>query len=171
MTHPFLTISSITPLKLFFILLAACLLLLIVLGSFPLKPNIISFELNARQVLENWHDQEPEKQPTKWALLSLGLDFLFIVVYSNFLGFLCIWTAQGLPSNLKLLFNIGIIVAWGQWLAAILDVIENIALITILFTEARPLLALIAKWSAIPKFGLIILGLSYSLIAKVISWK
>ena len=66
---------------------------------------------------------------------------------------------------------IGIYIAWSQWLAGFFDMIENFVLINILFNNINEMLPLVAKWCAILKMILIILGLTYIIIAGVMGIK
>ncbi len=127
--------------------------------------NIVDFELagsisQVDNIFADW------KEPGKIrAAFSLGLDFLFIALYSTTIALACVWaTLKGQERKWTVIF-IGIPLAWGQWVAAILDVIENIALIILLFGSKLAALPILAKIAAISKFGLILLGILYSAIA------
>lgn len=164
MNHPLQSVLTNNFQKVFFPLLITTIVLYIVLQAIPLKPNIIKFELNARQVIESWDSIDK-----MWAAFSLGLDFLFLVIYSTTLSLACLWVANRLQNSDLILANIGFLLAWGQWLAALLDVIENIALLKILFNPVTTALTQTAKWFAIGKFFLIILGLVYVIVGSSIS--
>lgn len=130
--------------------------------------GIVSFELikdaaEASRMLHYWGESRKMN-----AAFTLGLDYLYIFAYSNTLALGCVWIACVLRSRKFLrLAAAGIFIAWLQWLAGILDAIENAALIKILFDAPTDALALISRWCAIPKFaftlglgnGYIILGL------------
>jgi len=162
MTHPFEAISAGDYGLLFLPLLALSLLLTAVLAALPLRPSIVKFELagnisKVREILGLW-DQASQVR----AAFSLGLDFLYLVVYSTTISLACIWAAKVYQAHELPLGPAGILLAWGQWLAALLDAIENVALVTILFGFIRDPWPQIAKWCAISKFGLVILGLLYA---------
>jgi hypothetical protein len=114
--------------------------------------GIISFELagtldRAESIIGAW-DASARIQ----AGVSLGLDFFFLVAYAGTLFGACRWVAARLASNG--LRRLGVVLAWGAWVAALLDTIENLALIQILIGHAEawhPLLAAVCAW---PKFGL-----------------
>lgn len=161
MTHPFQAISAENYGLIFLPLFALTLLLTIIFLAIPLRPSIIKFELagnlsNVRKILRDWDEVGRLK-----AGFGLGLDFLYLVTYSTTIGLACVWAASLLQSYRLPLASVGILLAWGQWLAAVLDILENIALVTMLFGFVRNPLPQVAKWCAIPKFGLILLGLLY----------
>src|SRR5437899_2321809 len=79
--------------------------------------GIISFELagdlaTARQMIGSW--DEPAREH---ALLGLGLDFLFLALYSTTIGLACVWAAGVFRTRRWPLAAVGLSLAWGQWLA------------------------------------------------------
>jgi hypothetical protein len=109
------------------------------------------------------------------AALNLGFDYLFIVAYANTIALGCVWMA-GLLRERKFvgLAAAGIFIAWLQWLAGVLDCIENAALIKILFAGPTDTLAQISRWCAIPKFALTLgVGFGYQILGLLIVgyWK
>lgn len=128
----------------------------------PVSPaGIISFELvgtltGAERIIGSW-DESARIQ----AGISLGLDFFFLVAYAGTLAGACLLVSTHLKSyGLTLL---GTILAWGAWGAAILDAIENLALIQLLLGNGEawhPLLAALCAWL---KFGLAGCALLYIL--------
>jgi hypothetical protein len=100
----------------------------------PVSPNgIVSFELCAysgscRAIVEAWG---PVGQV--WAALSLGLDYLFMFLYSAtlFLGLLLV--AVHVPERLK---TITLGAAWAVWVAGAADAAENYCLTQILVNPA-----------------------------------
>jgi len=122
--------------------------------------GIVSFELaadsaRARQIMASWTPAGREA-----AMLSLGVDFLYLVVYPLWLTF-ALWLAGD--------------VAGGAWrrgsrvlarivpLAAPLDAIENLALIRQLVEGAAELPACIALLAAVPKFLLVAVAVIFLL--------
>ena len=130
--------------------------------------GILSFELiqdeaEASRMLRYWGESRKVS-----AAFNLELDYLFIFAYANTIAFGCVWIACALRErSFVRLAAAGIAIAWLQWLAGILDAVENAALIKILFHGPTDLLADISRYCAIPKFiltlglgnGYIILGL------------
>lgn len=72
-------------------------------------------------------------------------------------------TARSLTSRVSFLVPFGQFPAWGQIGAALLDVIENYALILILLGSGQVIWAVVAKCCALPKFLLVAAGVVYVL--------
>lgn len=128
----------------------------------PAAPvGIISLELvgslsGAERIIDSW--DEPARIQ---AGISLGLDFFFLVAYAATLAGACRLVAARLVSNR--LSILGRLLAWGAWGAALLDAIENLALIQLLIGHGEawhPMLAALCAW---PKFGLAGFALLYIL--------
>ncbi len=136
-------------------------LLSVVLFLIPLDPGMLAYEFDALGVIARWDFSE-----RLWAAFSLGLDFLYLVVYSTLLALGCLCIANKLQGNL--LAKLGIPLAWGQWLAASFDIVENILLLAILLNSQSQVFALAAMLCAILKFALIIAGLLYIVIGKIL---
>jgi len=130
--------------------------------------GIISFELAgdlelARNMIASWG---PEGQV--YAGLNLGLDYLFMVAYAGAIALGCMLAAQSLAERVPPLASLGAVLAWGQVGAALLDALENYALIHILLGSEQEMWALIARWSALPKFVIVFCGIFYVLLGAVI---
>ncbi|MEE8390887.1 MAG: hypothetical protein V3S14_08865 [Anaerolineae bacterium] len=63
--------------------------------------------------------------------------------------------------------SFGLLLAWGQWLAALLDGVENTALWNILANGPSTPWPQVAWWCAAVKFTLVILGLIYAISGAV----
>ncbi len=134
----------------------------------PAPRGIVSFELagniqQAHQILEEWG---PEGRVC--AALSLGLDYLFLIVYALLISLACVLTARYFTLKFTFLATAGFVLGWGQFCAAILDAVENLALIRLLLDSQRESWPIIARWCAIVKFGIIGAGLAYILIGTLI---
>jgi len=124
------------------------------MGLIPLDPNIVAFQWDALGAIAHWDATEK-----LWAAFSLGLDFLYLVSYAAFFALGCVEIAnrfQYLP-----LAKLGIVLAWGQGVAAGFDSLENISLFAILLGSQNEILALVARVLATLKFALILAGLLY----------
>src|SRR5207245_11764260 len=97
----------------------------------------------ARQIIGSW--DEPAREH---ALLGLGLDFLFLALYSTTIGLACVWAAGVLRTRRWPLAAVGLSLAWGQWRAAALDAMENVALIILLLRATSDPWPRIAWWCA-----------------------
>ena len=166
--HPFESLSLSGQNRafiLFFVLSIVVMASLQVTGA-PLKtaasPNgIISFEFAgeldvAQRMVDSWG-------PTGriYAGLNLGLDYLFLAVYACAIALGCILVARRLAPRSTALANAGIIIARAQFLAAVLDCIENYGLIQVLVGNQSEVWPLVAKWCAWPKFIIVGVGLFY----------
>jgi len=137
----------------------------------PAPRGIISFELakdfsSSTEILSSWDSTAKLN-----AALSLGLDYLFLVVYSFFLALSCYVLSQKIAGFNNWLSGAGIGLAWMQFLAAIFDAIENYALIRLLFGSQQAYLPQAAFYFATIKFILITLGLLYLLIGFLVLYR
>jgi hypothetical protein len=148
------------------LLISAILLLAMRTIDAPLRTNmaprgIVSFELAknydiSQQILNSWSAEAKIN-----AALSLGLDFLFIVTYALFISLSCIQVAAAIKVDHLIFFNIAVVLAWAQFLAAILDVSENLALIHLLLKSSHQWLSCLAHWCAMMKFSIVGAGLIF----------
>ena len=159
-----------------FVLLSLLMLLILNIIGLPLVTpaapyGIISFELardeaQAIAVLASW-----EAPARLRAAFSLGLDFLFIPIYTAALTLTCLWAARfrrerrRFPYSLVVIGMPGILLAWAQMGAGLMDVVENIALLRMLLGGVSAPWPQIASLCAFSKFGLLAAGMLYSLIA------
>jgi hypothetical protein len=130
--------------------------------------GIISFELagdleSAQRMLDSWDHQAQIR-----AGLSLGLDYLYLVAYAAAISLGCVLVARSLDLKASSLGRVGYILAWLLPVAALLDAIENYALIRLLFGSEQAYWPSIARWTAIPKFVIVILGLVYFLLGLIV---
>lgn len=125
--------------------------------------GIVSFELagdleTARGMIGSWgHRGEVH------AALSLGLDYLFLVLYAGAIALGCVLVAGALAPR------VGAWLAWGQLAAAALDAVENYALIRVLLGSPRELWPPLAAGCAGVKFALVAAGLAYVAIGTVVA--
>lgn len=122
--------------------------------------GILSYEFagdlaTAQAIINSW--DAPARLRTAF---GLGLDFLYPVVYGLAIS-LAVVAASGTFKGKSA--QLGPWLAWGVWLAAALDYVENIALWQLLQGSANTLLPQIAYWCAAFKFSLLILAIFYAL--------
>lgn len=176
MPDPFkwLSESNQRPALLIFFLLSAMLLI----GMHSLDQSlitkaapkgIISFELagtieRVNQILDEWG---PDGRIC--AALSLGLDYLFLIVYALFISLACVLIARYLTFKIAFLAICGMVLSWGQFLAGLLDAIENFALVQLVLGSSRPFWPITARWCATIKFCIVGAGLVYILIGTLIT--
>jgi hypothetical protein len=172
--HPFRWISPATRTRAFVLLLAVTLAVMIslqVLGA-PLQTGaapigIVSFELAgslpvAQGMLESWGPSG-----RVYAGLNLGLDYLFLVAYAGSIGLGCVLLAQGLSRRVRFLSLAGVVLAWAMIAAALLDAVENYALIRILLGSQQEMLPVLAWWCAVPKFLIVAAGLLFLVLGSL----
>ena len=98
--------------------------------------------------------------------VSLGIDFLFLMVYSTALTLGCFWAARKYRQmNQNGLAKLGTLLTYSMWLAGAFDFVENVALIFTLVRNQLLFDSQIALWAALAKFALITLGLVFILTA------
>ncbi len=93
--------------------------------------------------------------------LSLGFDYLFLVVYAICIALGCVLVARALRYRVRIFQPIGALLAWAQFLAALLDAVENYALIRLLLGSAENRWPVLARLCAGPKFMIVAAGLLY----------
>jgi hypothetical protein len=121
--------------------------------------GIVSFELAgdpivAARILKSWN--VPAQME---ACTNLGLDYLFLVLYSTTLAFACVWASSQLSGFWS---AIGGWIAWGQWAAGAFDAGENSSLLYILFVTPASPWPQLARFCSLAKFTLVTIGLLYS---------
>jgi hypothetical protein len=159
-----------------FFVLFLILTLIVIIGmqgvSGPLKTaaapsGIISYELagdvpTAQAIFDSWDARVRVRVG-----LNLGLDYLFLALYSTTIACACAWIAGALRKRVRPLASIGLLLAWGQWLAALLDAVENGALLTMLLNVPEQPWPSVAWWCAVLKFALVLLGLFFALVGGI----
>jgi hypothetical protein len=90
--------------------------------------GIISLELagspeSAQRILASW-----DSAARRNARLSLGLDYIFLLIYALMLSRLCLIVARRWPASHRGIRRAGLVLGWAQWCAALLDIGENIML-------------------------------------------
>jgi hypothetical protein len=170
----FLRTDSRKQLFWFFLGMSLIMTLLFRVTGAPLNTDaaplgVVSFELagsapRAEAILTSW-----DAEAQKFAAFGLGLDFLYIAVYVLGIGLGCLLASGALLTRKWPLASYGIILAWGLVLAGLLDVIENVALLVILFGGAASPWPQIAAVCAGPKFLLVFLGLVFVFFGGVVS--
>jgi hypothetical protein len=163
--HPLFRITPQTRPAVFAVLLFATLFIMAILNisGRPLRTDeapaaIVSYELArneaaATKILNSW-----DEEAKVYAGFNLGFDYLWMFFYSTTIALGLVWTADAfkLTGSLLTAFNL---LAWGQWLAALLNALENTALLLMLFNQPATPWPLVAYWSAVFKFALVILGI------------
>jgi small-conductance mechanosensitive channel len=177
MRHPLMNIDDQRRNSLFLLLFGLTIVIMMVMNSVGSSLNteeapygIVSFELagrvpKAQAILDSWDAAAQVR-----AAFIQGLDFLFLIVYSTTIALACLWAGKTLKRAGWAPAGLGIPLAWGLWIAAICDAVENYALVRMLFVSITSPWPGIAAVCAVIKFALIFLGLVYALYALVIKF-
>ncbi|MBF0377290.1 MAG: hypothetical protein HQK72_07380 [Desulfamplus sp.] len=180
---PYQFLSETAQKRTFIALLLLTLILMISLQLLdsPLKNKIaplgiVSFEFagdlnNAKAIIDSWGGKG-----LIYAGLNTGLDYLFIFAYSSTIALGCLLVTQMIAQKLskqstifyQILYQIGIVLAWGQFIAAISDSVENYALIQLLLGATQKIYPKAALYCAIPKFIIVALGISYFFVVGIL---
>jgi hypothetical protein len=139
-------------------------------GLAILGPGVIPLELAgtvqaASTLIKKWKTQRGARTA---ALIGTGLDYLYIPIYSCTLALGCIM-AGGVFAARGAVAGLGPLLAWGQWLAGMLDVAEDFALLKMLVGPVADPWPRVARGCALPKFLLIAAGSVYA-IAGGVAW-
>ena len=132
--------------------------------------GIISFELakdinQSIAIISSW-----DLNAKVNAGISLGIDFLFLAVYAIFFATACYLIAIKYLNKNNWIYKIGILLAKLQFVAALFDTIENIALIKLLLGSNNSIFSMIAYYFASIKFAIIAIGIIYIIIGLLISF-
>jgi hypothetical protein len=174
--HPFGWLSPPVQNRAFvvlFVLAVAVMVILNVLGA-PMKTEqapagIISFEFAkelevARGMVQSWGETG-----RVYAGLNLGLDYLFLFCYSSAIGLGCVLVARKLSGRIEALSTVGLLLSWAQFVAALLDAVENYALIQVLLGSGQASWPVVGWWCAVPKFIIVATGLVYVIVGALIA--
>jgi hypothetical protein len=110
-------------------------------------------------MLETW-DEDPALARRGKATVAIGLDFALIAAYVALFSFLCLLAAARLSRGR--LRTLGLVAAAGLVVAGFADVVENTALLMMLYAAVETPWPQTAQAASIIKFGLIALGLVYA---------
>jgi hypothetical protein len=193
MQHPLNFVPANSRKRLFFTFLSLTLLLFAVFRVLdqPLHtdaaPNgIVSFELAgnpqvARLITDSWKQAnlslsavagQPNPDivnvPFLFAAFGLGMDYLFMPLYALALAFGTLLAAHRHDGWVR---SLGAVAGHAAFVAAIFDAVENYALLRILLGEIQSGYPAIAAFCAIIKFGLILFGVLYGLVAWLLPGK
>jgi hypothetical protein len=112
----------------------------------------------AEEVMAVWEDRD-----VIHAAFGTGLDYVFLFAYGNAVALACIWGRRVFRRSF--LVALGAVLAWGAWVAAALDAVENIALLDMIRGPVESPSPQVAAACAYPKFVLIYAGVFYAVAA------
>jgi hypothetical protein len=166
MKHPLEAIPHGKWLVVFLALLAVFLVMTVGFRFIgPAEPSIVDFELagttdRTAEIINAWDMQDRIR-----AGFNLGFDYLYMPVYSTLIALACVWGAGVLASRQWRVT--GLLLGWGLWAAVLFDAVENAMLTVVLFDTVAAPYPQVAQVCAILKFGLIVLGLVFVVVAAV----
>ncbi len=173
--HPFEWLSDIDQKRVFGLLVFFLLVAFGVISwlNAPLETNeaplgIISLELagtlaRAQEIVLSWRGDGHI-----YAALSIGFDYLFLVLYSCTIALGCALLAKKLRLRSTAMAVAGVALAWLMLAAGLMDSIENYGLIQILLGTSNNSWPTLVRWLAIPKFIIVILAVGYLLLGLTI---
>ncbi|HEV2707002.1 MAG TPA: hypothetical protein VGV59_13835 [Pyrinomonadaceae bacterium] len=129
---------------------------------------MLALELHAGeapQIFKSWDRATKDRLRT-----AVLWDYLFIFIYPAAFAAGCFIAARFLDSRGIMPFKYGLIIIFLQLLAAVLDSVENYALLQVLGETIRSPWPQVARWSAIAKFVLIAVGAIYALLIGGGTW-
>jgi hypothetical protein len=130
--------------------------------------GIVSFELAgtlaaSQAMLASW-----DSSAQLHAAFSLGLDYLYMPLYAVTIALACVRAAATSLRTPQAAAALGILLAWGLGMAALLDAVENVALWQVLQGSTAAAWPVVARWCAIVKFAWVIAGLLYAGVGAVV---
>ncbi|MBW1680841.1 MAG: hypothetical protein JRJ83_05230 [Deltaproteobacteria bacterium] len=148
-------------------LMAAIHLLDQPLKTKPAPSGIVSFELartvsRSQEILKSWGPEE-----RIYAGLSLGLDYLFLVAYATAISLGSVFVARSFQGKAGGFAKVGFCLAWAQLAAALLDGVENYALVRVLLGSGAGLWPGLSWACALVKFLLVGLGVFYLILGGI----
>lgn len=120
--------------------------------------DIVRLELagtveRAEAILAAWGAEGRRRMRT-----GIWYDYPFLIAYSTALTLACLWASRQFGHRHDALRTACEVIAWGQWLAALLDAIENVGLLRMLDGSRAEVWPALARGCAIPKFALVVIG-------------
>jgi hypothetical protein len=100
------------------------------------------------------------------AFFTAGIALLWLAALSTTLSFGCVWSAQQSPSGVWL--RSGLVMAWAQWVGAILGAVSVVATLAILRGSLTWPWLLTARWCQILDSVIFGLGLLYAAAGAVV---
>ena len=77
--------------------------------------------------------------------------------------------ARSLSPRVASLSSLGVLLAWAQFGAGLLDAVENYGLIQVLLGSQQAFWPVLARWCAIPKFLIVAAGLVYVGVGAILA--
>lgn len=131
--------------------------------------GMVSFQLAgsldlSRAIINSW-----DQHTRVLAALNLDIDYLYMVAYAFTIGLACVLLSRRFVNRSTLLTLAGVGLSWAMLAALLLDAAENYFLIGLLMGEQHTLWPVLARWCALPKFGLVLAALAYLALGGVLA--
>ncbi len=144
--------------------LAVMIAIFLVLKFLDTTPSIVAFEFaydfsTAESMMAAWG--EDGKTNARW---SIYIDFIFLVVYSSTIALFLLRAASRFEAN-SMWSNAGKLIAWGQWDAALFDIVENVMMLLTINGASSWVNPWVAYWCAVFKFLFLGIGVLYLIAA------
>jgi hypothetical protein len=119
----------------------------------------------ARWMMESWDERARIS-----GAFGIGFDFLQLVVYPATFALACAWVAQSLRTKgRKRLAAACVLVAWGQWLAALCGTIQNAVMMALLLGSSPEGWLKVSYFCTILKLLLLSLGPAFALLGFLVA--
>jgi hypothetical protein len=96
----------------------------------------------------------------RWAILNLVIDYPYLLAYATTLGLGCLLLSRHFGAQ-RPAARLGWLLSRGMVAAALLDAVENGALLRLLLGDLREAWAVLAICCAVPKYLLVLAALGY----------
>ncbi len=169
MWHPWSRLEPSTLLRAFGVTSVVSVVLAVTLGTLDRSlqatgNGVLCLEFagdlnTAQAILAKWGESGRTQ-----AAFQIGLDYLFLVAYSLALSLGCVMASRWCQQASKRLAAVGVALAWGAFVAGLLDAVENFAMMWGLFGAEGSWWPVVAMWCAIPKFVLVGLAAVYFVV-------
>jgi hypothetical protein len=140
------------------------------LGTSSAPFGIVSYELAGTEIVSDAILREwTSEGVTRIAVFSILIDFLFIPTYVLTIGMGGTLASKALKTHAWPLASLSGSLVYGLFIAGILDITENSALLIQISGQPQTPLPQIAFYAAIIKFTLIFIGLVYALYGGAVT--
>lgn len=161
--------DSLKPSFIFFAILAVIVMIAMKITGTPMETSltpsgVVNFEFcwtveSAKAMMAAWEEKHPGYGRI-YAAYNMGLDNLFLFVYSHAIGLGCMLVGQKIVRWKKIAYFL----AWLLIIAALLDLVENYGLIQLLLGSENEFFPKLSYICAIPKFIFVLAGWLFAII-------
>ncbi|HYY99504.1 MAG TPA: hypothetical protein VE642_12965 [Pyrinomonadaceae bacterium] len=96
---------------------------------------------------------------------SIWWDYAFIPVYTTLTALGCVIVARAFFAEGSAEYEAALLIAWLPWVAGLLDVVENCAMLKMIGGFEGETLPRLARWCATVKFGIVLPLLAWVLVS------